>query len=129
MASILQSVLGGFTFMAGVWGLLTPPVLVLFEPNSGLAVMWIITGAFTLVAAIFAPGPIANLWMRCAGLLYLSLAILGISFEQESFNLFRNTTPINLLHLGWSLAFFWDGFVSDAWSRMPREKPSQGSEV
>lgn len=117
MASIMQCIMGGVCLLAGLWGLAAPPVLVLFEPNYELSIIWSLLGAVTLLLALYTQEEVMVFWMRSIGCFFLLLSIAGFSFDTAVLGIFPDTLALNLLHLSFALGFFWDGFVNDAWSR------------
>ncbi len=124
MASILECILGGTLLLLGLWGLAAPPVLVLFDPNVELSILWSVLGALAIFLSLVGEEALRVFWMRTAGLFFLLLSIIGFSIDGSVFGLFGNTPPLNLLHLMWALGFFWEGFVSDALARAPLKRPT-----
>ena len=110
MARTISYVFGAILAIVGVWGLVTTPVLGIFDTTTAHSLVHIVTGLVLL--AVVAWWPMYNsMVLKIFGVIYAIVAIWGFVIPGEILGIIDNTLVDNILHVVLAVVFLWAGFM------------------
>ena len=96
--------------IAGIWGMISTPVLGVFDANMALSVLWLVLGLVLLAVAAWWPMS-STMLLKIFGVVVAIVAVWGFVVPGDIFGLFTNTMADDVLHLVFALVFLWAGFM------------------
>ncbi len=118
MTKTIAYVVGAVTAVAGLWGFVASPVLGMFDANTMLSLVWLVTGIIVLAVAMWWEEQ-TSMTLIVLGVIYAIIAVLGLVMSGDVLGMFNNTSADNWLHVILAVVMLVAGFMGRGDSSMP----------
>ncbi len=117
MSRTIAYVFGAIMAIAGIWGLMSTPVLGIFDANTALSLLWLVLGLILLAVAAWWENTSATV-LKVLGIIVAIIAVWGFVVPGDILGALTNTTADNVLHLIFAVVFLWVGFTDRSGAAM-----------